>query len=235
MPNTPMQNDFRGVESILDAVLFDFDGVLIESMDVKTEAFRQLFSDYPKHVDAVVALHEAHGGISRYVKFEMIYRDVLRQPLSAELKAKLGRRFAEIVVDQVVACPMVEGAKEVLEALAPLLPLCVVSGTPQDELVEIIGRRGLADYFDAIQGSPRGKSEIIGELLRVNVWRAPRVLMIGDTIADFDAARDNGLSFVGRVATGVRSPFPTGTTAIADLTRLANAIDAAYAPLAARH
>src|SRR5690606_22889470 len=40
------------------AVIFDFDGVILESVKVKTDAFKELFSDYPEHLEAIVAYHE---------------------------------------------------------------------------------------------------------------------------------------------------------------------------------
>ena len=43
------------------AIVFDFDGTLVESVDVKTQAFRTLFKEYPQHVASIVALHLEHG------------------------------------------------------------------------------------------------------------------------------------------------------------------------------
>ncbi len=219
-----MPSDFLGIESALDAVLFDFDGVLIESVDIKTAVFHELFADFPEHAQAITALHEAHGGISRYVKFDMIYRDLLRLPLAAEGRAELGRRFEEKVVDQTIACPMVAGAREVLDAFSHRLPMAVVSGTPDAELKHIIERRDLARYFVEVSGSPRTKSAIIDDMVERTGWRRDRVMMVGDAMTDFDAAHAAGLSFIGRVPVGRRCPFPPGTSIITDLTELQAAL-----------
>ena len=125
-----MPNSWPDVNDGLDAILFDFDGVLVESVDIKSTVFCALFADWPDHRDAILSLHERHGGLSRLVKFDMIYRDILKVPLSDDRRADLARRFAGLVLEQVVACPMVAGAEAVLRALAPRLPLEVVSGTP---------------------------------------------------------------------------------------------------------
>ena len=94
----------------LQAIVFDFDGTLVESIDTKTEAFRVLFADHPEHVDRIVALHLEQGGRSRYEKFAMIYRDVLRrEPQPGEFD-RLGKRFEALVFDAVVKCPFVPGA-----------------------------------------------------------------------------------------------------------------------------
>ena len=223
-----MPNDWPGIEARLDAVLFDFDGVVLESADLKTEAFRLLFADHPDHLEAILALHQRHAGLSRLVKFEMIHRDILGRPLPAAERDDLARRFAELVVEQVLACPMVAGAETVLRTLAPRLPLAVVSGTPETELREIVARRGLTPYFRGVHGSPRGKTGIIADLLARHGWRPERVVMVGDAIADHEAAAAHGLAFVGRVPAGRPSPFPAGTRLVADMTTLARAVASLY-------
>jgi beta-phosphoglucomutase-like phosphatase (HAD superfamily) len=219
-----MPSDFFGIKTALDAVLFDFDGVLIESVDIKTAVFRQLFADHPEHLPEIVALHDAHGGISRFVKFDMIYRDILRAPLSPERRAELGRRFADMAVEQTIACPMVAGARDMLDALVQRLPMAVVSGTPETELEHILARRGLARYFVEVGGSPRTKSAIIDDMVERRSWRRARMVLIGDAMTDFDAARATGLAFIGRARRGRRHPFPPGTATVADLTELQTAL-----------
>ena len=54
--------------SDLDALIFDFDGVLADSVEVKTRAFAKLFQSYgPEIEDRVVKYHRNNGGMSRYV------------------------------------------------------------------------------------------------------------------------------------------------------------------------
>src|SRR3979411_409972 len=77
----------------LQAIVFDFDGTLVESIDTQTEEFRVVFAAHAEHVDRIGALHLEQGGRSRYEKFAMIYRDVLhRDPQPGEFD-RLGKRF----------------------------------------------------------------------------------------------------------------------------------------------
>ena len=64
---------------MIKAIAFDFDGVLVESSNIKTDAFRRLFSDYPDKVDELVEYHKKNMGISRYVKFQYFYEVLLKQ------------------------------------------------------------------------------------------------------------------------------------------------------------
>ena len=218
--NMPMRNVLPGIELQLDALIFDFDGEIVESTNVKTDAFRALFNHHAAHVDEIVALHERFGGLSRYAKFELIYRDILHMPLANEQRQELGRRFAELVIDKVTRCPMVAGAQQLLEELSGRVPMVVVSGTPDIELKNIIARRGLDRYFADVHGSPPDKTRILSLLFEEHGWRPTRTLMVGDALTDFEAARSNSINFVGRVANGRVSPFPWNTQRVADLTEL---------------
>ena len=228
-----MPSAFPALEAALDAVVFDFDGVILESVDVNSAAFRALFADHPAQIDAIMDLHERHGGISRYVKFETIYRDILRQPLASAHKEELGRRFEHLVIERVMASPMVAGALKLLEGLLGRVAMAVVSGTPDAELETIVARRGLAPYFVEVHGGSREKRAIIDGMMRARRWRPERMIMLGDAMTDHDAALANRIAFIGRVAKRKTDPFPPGTTTIADLRGFAGAAAQAMALRAA--
>lgn len=203
-----------------DAVILDFDGVIVESVDVKTQAFAALYAPYgPAAVARVVAYHLEHGGISRFEKFRHFHREFLGKPLAPEEEASLGARFSALVEDAVVASPWVPGAREFLETCHARLPLFVASGTPDAELKRIIARRAMTDYFVAVYGAPATKSEIVARILRERNLRAETVLMVGDSRADYEGASSAGVRFLARVrADG--GPFPAAVPAIHDLTGL---------------
>ena len=91
---------------MIRAIVFDFDGVLVESVDVKTHAYARLFKEYGKDiVSKVVDYHVKNGGVSRFVKFRTIYSKILKKPLSEDIFKSLCDQFSNIVVDEVVAAP----------------------------------------------------------------------------------------------------------------------------------
>jgi len=87
---------------MIRAVIFDVDGVLIESAEIKTRAFEQLFAGYPDKVKEIVDYHNKNAGLSRYVKFRYFYEKILGQKLSDQEEAELGERFSRIVLEQVL-------------------------------------------------------------------------------------------------------------------------------------
>jgi phosphoglycolate phosphatase-like HAD superfamily hydrolase len=202
------------------AIAFDFDGVILESAAIKIEAMRALFAEHQAHLAEIATLNERHAGISRYVKFDMIYRDILDTPLAPETRDELGRKFSDLVVEKVLACPFVPGAREFLEAHHRSTPLFVVSGTPDEELARIMAGRGLAPYFKDVYGSGHSKAEILCAILADLACTARDLVFVGDGLTDFEAARAVAVPFVGRVREGEDSPFPASTTVVSDLTGL---------------
>lgn len=169
---------------------------------------------------AVVAYHLEHEGISRVEKIRYLHLELLGVDLSEDALAELARQYSRLVKEAVIACSAVPGALDFLERFNAELPLFVVSGTPEEELLDIVKKRKMDKYFTAVHGSPRHKSPIVHELLQGQGLDADRCLFVGDAMTDYRAAKETGLSFIGRVGKGNRDPFPDGTTIIRDLKEL---------------
>jgi HAD superfamily hydrolase (TIGR01549 family) len=195
------------------AVFFDFDGVILDTVDVKTDAFASMFHKYGPEVEqAVVDYHLAHGGVSRFEKFKYYYSELLKKPIVDEELNQLGRQFNKLVLEKVLAAPFIPGALETLKELQEKgVPSFVVSGTPDEEIKFIVQRRKLSDYFLEVHGSPRTKSEIVAELLQRYGYAAEECLFIGDAMTDYDTAVKSNVNFLGIVNKVAASPFPTGT------------------------
>lgn len=208
------------------AIAFDFDGVIVESVDIKTDAFARLFAGEPEPARyAIQSFHLANGGMSRFDKFEHIYREILHRPLSAAEGAELAKRFAALVFEAVIDCPFVPGALDFVERRAAEMPLFIVSATPEEELVRIVERRGLARFFGTLRGSPRSKAANLADVVALSGFDPAEVLMIGDGRQDHDAAMVVGTPFIGRVPPGHPTPFPPGTRCVGDLDALAGEWD----------
>ena len=195
------------------AVFFDFDGVILDSVGVKTQAFSDLFADYgPEIQSAVVAYHQAKGGISRFEKFAYFYEHLLKQPLSQEQSQALGQRFNDLALQGVLQAAFIPGALECLKALkSEAIPAFVVSGTPHEEVNQIVDARDLRPYFVEVHGSPRSKTTIVQELAERHALQASACLFVGDAMTDYEAALALDMDFLGVVKEGEASPFPENT------------------------
>lgn len=210
----------RDVTPPLRAILFDFDGVLLESADIKTQAYRELFAGYPGFQKKILDYHRRHAGISRFNKFDHIFRKILRKPLTSEKRRRLGRIFSALVYKKVLACPYVLGAENFFKKYAGRVALFVVSGTPQPELRRIVGRRGLRPFFRDVYGSPPGKGELILRVLRTFRFKPSETLFVGDALTDWRAAALCRVPFVARVPPGRPSLFPRTVRRVRDLMAL---------------
>jgi len=177
-------------------VFFDFDGVVLDSAGIKTEAFPEVFIEYPEHKVAITNYHLANQGMSRYEKFEWIYQTLLNEELTEEKSSELGARFSEIVLEKILACDFMPGAKKLLSYYKDIgVPAVVASGTPYQELLTIIHKRELDHYFADIWGSPMKKAEIIKILTGIHGTAPADCLFLGDASTDYEAAKSMGVPF----------------------------------------
>lgn len=201
------------------AIIFDFDGVVVESGKIKTQAFAELYRSHGETiVEKVVQFHTQNGGMSRYRKFRHFQQYFLNQPPLTETEEKqLDIRFSELVVEAVIAADPVPGAIELIRQQSGKIPLFVASGTPETELKVIVERRGLNPYFTEVRGAPALKKTIIAEILSAYSLRPETVLMIGDAMADLEGAQANNTAFLGRVHPDDANPFPANIQTVPDL------------------
>ena len=62
----------------LRCLVFDCDGVLLDSVPAKTQAFARLARPYGQEAEKrFVQFHQSHGGVSRYEKFAWFFREIL--------------------------------------------------------------------------------------------------------------------------------------------------------------
>ena len=145
--------------------VLDFDGVILESADIKTRAFRALFARHPEHVDAIVDHHLRNEGISRYEKFRHILGNILGQSVTEARLASLGSRFSELIAVEIEKAPFVPGALEFIQGYSRKMRLFVASGTPEGELLATVTGKGLRPYFTGVYGSPATKPQILSDIL----------------------------------------------------------------------
>ena len=185
---------------MIKAVIFDLDGVILESADIKTKAFRKLFEDYPEKVDVVVDYHIKNMGVSRYIKFRHIYNNILGMKLSVAQEEKLAKKFSDIALEEIFKAPFVPGALEFLKTNHNNFNLFVASGTPEEELIFIVKKRCIFDYFQEVHGSPKLKADIVRNILKKKEFFPKDVVFVGDAETDMQAAKETGVNFIARVS-----------------------------------
>lgn len=186
----------RTVEPARYATLvFDCDGVILDSNKVKADAFFQAALPYGETAArALVEYNRLNGGISRYRKFEYFITHIVAKPAEPGALRQLLDVYARIVRAGLLTCPVSPGLASLRRATQGRW--LVVSGGEQGELREIFDRRQLTCYFDGgIFGSPDPKDAIIEREIRRRTILSP-ALYFGDSAYDFSVARNAGFDFV---------------------------------------
>ncbi|MCK2043131.1 HAD-IA family hydrolase [Chromohalobacter sp. TMW 2.2308] len=212
----------NAIESRLDAVVFDCDGVILDSAGLKRTVFADFYRDQPPALyRAILAYLSRGGGQPRDVKFHHIEAHILGRPISEARIRALSNQFAERAEAQVAQAPTIAGAIDFLDRWRGKIPLYLLSATPQKELRRVIRRRNLTDYFDDVLGAPPDKTNGLSTLMATHHHDPARTVMVGDSYNDYRAARSNNTHFVGITSSKAKpSPFPEDVITQSDLSHL---------------
>ncbi len=177
-------------------LVFDCDGVILDSNKVRARAFYNAALPYGvEHAEALEAYHILHGGVSRYVKFETLLRDMVGLPVTDEAMKALLHAFTTEATVGLMQCEISPGL-DALRQATPHAKWILVSGADQRELRDVFARRGIAEMFDGgIFGSPDNKEHILQREISNGNLARPAVFF-GDSRYDHQAASGAGLDFV---------------------------------------
>jgi phosphoglycolate phosphatase-like HAD superfamily hydrolase len=179
-----------------ETIIFDCDGVILNSNNIKTKAFYETVLPYgKKFAETLVQYHIQNGGISRYQKFEFFLKEIVKLEVTEENLNKLLDSFSEITKLALLRCQIADGIFELREQLKS--DWIVVSGGDQDELNEVFSSRNISPLFvkSCIFGSPESKDVILDREIRLSTIKNP-ALYIGDSQYDHEVSRNFSLDFI---------------------------------------
>lgn len=208
------------------ALVFDFDGVVLDSATLKRQAFADVYRHAPENqYRAIVAYLSRRGGQPREVKFRHIEEHILGKRINEARIQELCRQFKASVEKRLLDAPPILGAIEFLNYWKNQRSLYLLSATPEQELKTIVEQRQLAPYFKEVVGAPPDKATGLRNLLTRHQLAPQATVMIGDSYNDYRAARSNGTLFIGVTANPAQSPFPNDVITIEDLRTLTQALN----------
>jgi phosphoglycolate phosphatase-like HAD superfamily hydrolase len=179
-------------------IFWDFDGVIKDSVKVKSIAFMKLFELFGQDVAIKVRKHhEANGGMSRYDKLPLYLQWSGQEPTDNMVKV-YSENFSKLVKQNVINSKWVPGVLEYLDKQYDKHDFFLVTATPQLEIEEILSSLNIKHFFNQTIGAPIAKSEAIGNLLNEYSITPENSVMIGDSNSDYNAAKLNNISFILR-------------------------------------
>ena len=181
-------------------ILWDFDGVLMDSNSVRDFGFEKVLANYPKEsVEQLMVFHRDNGGLSRYVKFRYFFENILNQKVTDEEIIELSNEFS-IIMRQGLTNPNLiihDSMNFVKKKYDQGVKMYIVSGSDQIELRFLCDVLDIAKFFLSIYGSPKSKNELVRHIIDSNKYLKEEIVLIGDSVNDYEAARVNKISFYG--------------------------------------
>lgn len=180
-------------------VLFDFDGVLQDSVEVKTNAFVDLYKGKAtdNQLEQIKNYHLQHGGISRVQKIKFFEENILNNVIDDEVLSQRIENFKTIIWGKVKEAPLFSGVISLLHALKEKgCKMFIVSGAPRDEIWDILVRNKIEHYFEAIYDGRTSKEKHILEILSILNASKKEVIFLGDSETDIEASKECGIPFV---------------------------------------
>jgi phosphoglycolate phosphatase-like HAD superfamily hydrolase len=179
-------------------ILFDCDGVVLNSNFLKIEAYRLTALEFGASEEDAMKLvnhHIEYTGISRNIKFTYFLETILKKQADESSMNHLLKQLNIEVERLLENCDIAEGLERLREKTKQAHWM-IVSGGDQEEIIRLFSRKSLLKYFDVgIFGSPDSKEEIVARELKKTTGHSP-ALFIGDSKYDYQVAKKNNLDFI---------------------------------------
>jgi len=180
-------------------ILWDFDGVMLDSMPIRDYGFRKIFESYTDDiVYKFLVYHRLNGGLSRFHKIKYFYNELLNQEISEEKIQEYAEKFSTIMREQLVNPKyLISDSIEFIRDNHKNYNFHIVSGSEHHELNYLCQKLNLSEYFLSINGSPTPKNNLVQDLIFKEHYKKEETILIGDSINDYEAAEVNGIDFYG--------------------------------------
>lgn len=180
-------------------ILWDFDGVIFDSMKIKNNGFLELFKKYDENsLNQMEKYHYAHGGVPRFDKIRYFYNEILKQEISEDEVISLANKFAKIIEKKLFdKNNLIIDSVDFIQNNYKKYNFHIVSGAEHNELNSLCQTFYLSKYFITIEGSPTKKDILIRNILEKYNYAKDETILIGDAITDYHASVKNSIGFYG--------------------------------------
>ncbi len=211
-------------------VVFDFDGTLVRSNQIKRDCFYETLADVPGGAAILDGLFADRYRGDRFALFhEVVRRLGPGRAAAIPSPGTLAGHYGKLCRERVAGAPEVPGAAAALTRLSKAgTRIYLISATPQQPLEQLVSDRGLARFFELVLGGPTGKPAHLRRVIEARGIEATDIVMVGDGHDDQAAAVQAGCRFIA-VTDQPTVPFGDVETSIADLRGLPEALGLASA------
>jgi len=180
-------------------MIFDFDGVIIDSTKIKIEEYRNLFSQFTKNkttLNEITNIYKNSAGIPRETTLKKVFKEVLAINISNHEVDNLSLDFSKQIFRRLETIEPLKGFLEYL-AIHKKINKHIISGAPNSDVTYLIKKLNLSKYFKSIQGGPLNKKNELIHISKLTKIKAKDIVYFGDQKNDFIAAKSAGVGFIG--------------------------------------
>lgn len=184
-----------------DVIIFDCDGVILDSNNMKITAMRAALetAEFPAElIETAVSAFANNFGKSRQYHCRYFVETLLglNGKKGSDLQKLILVYYSQAVENEYLQVPMTDGSSALLESLKNKY-LYIASGSEEAQLIRIFKQRSLHHYFKGIFGSPVTKSDNVNNIInKHSTINKSKILFIGDAAADYQAAAVNHIDFI---------------------------------------
>lgn len=194
------------------AVIFDMDGVIVDSEPWHERAFREIFQELGYGDTHGIDFRAYIGRSDRALWLDFIERHDPPHPLEDLLRAKQTRLIEILRREQ----PIFEGLPELVDRLARDYPLAVASGSNHPVIDEVLAMKQLRRYFPVVVSTQDvGKSKPAPDVFLQAAKRlgtSPAdCCVVEDSAAGVTAARAAGMAVIALTHSLPRSELAHAT------------------------
>ncbi len=194
-----------------ETYIFDFDGTLVLSNQIKRDGFDMIAKEYENGLDIIAEILKNNKKANRFLIIEK-FVDVICTNSNKwkNLYEKFIKTYEKYTVQKIVELKPINGSIELLSKLKMMgKKLYINSATPMKSLSLTLNRRNLNNNFEQILGGEDKKIENLKLIQSHSKSHKKRMIMIGDGLDDFQASETFNINFypVGLELTGRPTDF----------------------------
>jgi len=187
---------------MLKAIVFDFDGVIVDSNHIKKNTYYEICSSFKNSKEVVSGvLNEFEPNTRKFIIGKMVEqlarKSLINSRRIATYRDRFVKEYGRICEKEVSECKEIKGALRSIKKLSERYHLYVNSLTPMKALRRIMEKRGLCKYFKGIFGGEKSKGENLKTIISIEKISPSQLLVVGDGTSDLRVAQQFGASFIG--------------------------------------